>query len=354
MISVTLRPHGRLAKRGCLWLAHPFLVTEPRHNKRRSSYKLNLEQRTYTPSMATPELRQMRYVVEVAQQRNFSRAAEQLHVAQQALSQQIKTVENQIGVQLFTRNNRGVELTPAGVVFVQEARRVLAAADRAVHRAQATAKGEAGSVKVAYSLTSVYETLPAIVERVEATHHDLKLQLREVFSGDVAELLSNGEYDIALCPRTAYPADYQRQELRREPFVAAVSASHHPTGRGRLKLSEFSDELFELWPREMAPGFYDAVLFACRDAGFEPKLDEHAAGSTVWRNIAQGRGVALVVGSLIDQLPRGITLLELTNPPILIIDLVWHGETASPAVKHVLNAAKAISSERLWLSPSTE
>ena len=109
----------------------------------------------------------MRYVVEVAQQRNFSRAAERLHVAQQALSQQIKTVETQIGVTLFTRNNRGVELTPAGVVFVQEARRVISVAERAVTRTQAVAKGEAGSVKVAYTLTSVYDTLPAVVERVE-------------------------------------------------------------------------------------------------------------------------------------------------------------------------------------------
>lgn len=294
----------------------------------------------------------MRYVVEVAQQRNFSRAAEQLHVAQQALSQQIKTVETQLGVQLFTRNNRGVELTPAGVVFVQEARRVLSAADRAVSRAQAAAKGEAGSVKLAYSLTSVYETLPALVERVQDAHQNLKLELREVLSGDVATILSNGEHDLALSPRTAHPADYRRQELRRERFVAAVSTAHRFAGRDQLHLSELSDELFELWPREMAPGFYDAVLSACRDAGFEPTLDEQAAGSTVWRNIAQGRGVALVVGSLIDQLPRGIALVDLVDPPLLIIDLVWHHETVSvsPAVKHVLRAAEELSAARHWLS----
>ena len=81
----------------------------------------------------------MRYVIEVARGRSFSRAAENLHIAQQALSQQIKSVESQLGVQLFNRTNRGVELTPAGVVFVQEARRVVTAADRAVARTQAVA-----------------------------------------------------------------------------------------------------------------------------------------------------------------------------------------------------------------------
>src|SRR5690349_2095766 len=109
----------------------------------------------------TPDLRQMRYVIEVARGRSFSRAAENLHVAQQALSQQIKSVESQLGVRLFNRTNRGVELTPAGVVFVQEARRVVTAADRAVARTQAVAKGEAGTLRVAYTLATVYETLPA-------------------------------------------------------------------------------------------------------------------------------------------------------------------------------------------------
>jgi DNA-binding transcriptional LysR family regulator len=166
----------------------------------------------------------------------------------------------------------------------------------------------------------------------------------------IAHLLSDGTYDLALGPRTAYPGEYARQELRHEPFVVAVSSTHRLAGRDQLDLAEFAGELFELWPREMAPGYYDAVLAVCRDAGFEPTLDEHAAGSTVWRNIAQGRGVALVVGSLIDQLPRGITLLELADPqPVLIIDLVWHPETASPAAKHLLHTAHEISQERNWL-----
>jgi DNA-binding transcriptional LysR family regulator len=296
----------------------------------------------------------MRYVVEVAEQRNFSRAAERLHVAQQALSQQIKTVETQLGLQLFTRNNRGVELTPAGVVFVQEARRVIAAAERAVGKAQAIARGEAGTLRVAYTLTTVYDTLPAIVQRVEGSHAELKLETREVFGGDIATLLSDGRFDIAVCPRTTFPRDFERQELRREQFVAAISSNHQHASRTEISLSDLAEELFELWPRDMAPGYYDAVVAACRDAGFEPKLDEHAGGSTVWRNIAKGRGVALVVGSLIEQTPAGITLVPVAAPwPTLTIDLVWHSHAASPAVHHVLEAAGAVARERQWASAST-
>lgn len=295
----------------------------------------------------------MRYVVEVAQQRNLSRAADRLHVAQQALSQQIKTVEAQLGLQLFTRNNRGVELTPAGVVFVQEARRVLTAADRAVSRTQAAAKGEAGSVRIAYTLTSVYDTLPAIVERVEATHRALKLELREVFGADIPQLLADGHYDLAVCPRTTLASDFARQDLRREPFVVAVQDDHPLADRKDVTLTEFSHELFELWPREMSPGFHDAVVAACRDAGFEPQLDEHSAGSTVWRNIALGRGVGLVVRSLTEQLPRGITLLKLTEPlPVLMLDLVWHRDTLAPAAAKILQTANEIAHQRSWIAPT--
>jgi len=293
----------------------------------------------------------MRYVVEVAGQHSFSRAAERLHVAQQALSQQVKSVENQLGVQLFTRTNRGVELTPAGVVFVQEARRVITAAERAVDRAQAVARGEAGSVRLAYTLATVYETLPAIAERVQAGFPKLALELREVFGGEIPRLLSDGAHDAALCPRTSFPQAYERQEVRREPLVAAVSSSSEMAARDRVAVAELADAPLELWPREMAPGYYDAVIATCRDAGFEPRCDEQAAGSTVWGNIAQGRGVGLVVRSLVDQLPRGITLVELSEPrAVLIIDLVWHRETASPAVRHLVTAAGAVAVERNWLS----
>lgn len=293
----------------------------------------------------------MRYVIEIAQQRNFSRAAERLHVAQQALSQQVKTVETQLGLQLFRRTNRGVELTAAGAVFVQEARRVITAADRAVARAQAVARGEAGTLRAVYTLATVYETLPAIVERVQADYPRLKLQLREVFGGDIPDLLADGTYELALCPRTAMPDGFERCEVRREPFVAAVSSASTFASRGAIGVGELAEERFELWPREMAPGFHDAVVGACRSAGFEPRLDEHAAGSTVWGNIAKGRGVGLVVRSLVEQLPRGITLLELEAPgAVLILDLVWHSEVAPPSVRHVIAAAEAVSAEEGWMA----
>src|SRR5262245_5415528 len=102
-------------------------------------HRISLSRSDIASRMVTPDLRQMRYVVEVERERSFSRAGRKLHVAQQAVSQQIKVVEDELGVQLFERTSRGVEPTAAGEAFVQEARRALSAAERVAQRAQAAA-----------------------------------------------------------------------------------------------------------------------------------------------------------------------------------------------------------------------
>jgi DNA-binding transcriptional LysR family regulator len=117
----------------------------------------------------------------------------------------------------------------------------------------------------------------------------------------------------------------------------------------RIELSTLADQLFEVWPRDMAPGFYDTVVSACRAAGFEPRLDEQAAGNTVWGNLARGRGVALINASLAAQLPRGISLVELAGPTAaLTYDAVWH-QDERPLIQQSLQAAAQLASEAGWL-----
>src|SRR5262245_57016204 len=168
----------------------------------------------------------MRYVVEVARERSFSRAATNMHVAQQAVSQQIKAIEETLGVRLFTRTNRGVDMTAAGEVFVQEARRTLNAADRVGQRAQAAARGEVGTLRLAYTLATVYETLPALVDALAAEHPELKVRPREVFAEDIERLLTDDRVDLALGPRVGHRIGLEQHTLRQEPFVAALAENH--------------------------------------------------------------------------------------------------------------------------------
>jgi DNA-binding transcriptional LysR family regulator len=295
------------------------------------------------------ELRRLRTFVAVADRGSFSRAADDLHIAQQAVSQQIKALERSLGVSLLRRTPRRVDLTPEGAVLLADSRRLLAAADRAARRVTAAARGELGTLRLAYTLTTVWDTFPKLLAGIAQAHPKLKIEGREVLGSDVADLLLTGRCDVALAPVTSYPKGFHTAALRREPLVVALSDKEPLARRKRLALARLADRVFEVWPREMAAGFYDAVVGTCRAAGFEPTLDEQATGNIVWRNLAAGRGVALINASLAEQLPRGVALVELAEPRSTITyDAVWQ-QDRHPLIERMLDVAAELASEADWL-----
>jgi DNA-binding transcriptional LysR family regulator len=299
--------------------------------------------------VATPDLRQMRYFAAVAESGSFTAAARELHVAQQAVSQQVKALEQLLGVTLLERGSRRVELTPEGVVFLADCRRVLAGADRAARRVQAAARGEAGTLRLVYTLVSAFETVPLLLGRMDEEYPLLEVEAREVFGCDIATLLLDGDCDLALAPLTSYPDDLRQRTVRREVLRVAVGERHRLADSEQIELAALRDQTLELWPHEMAPGYYDAIVAACRTAGFEPSIDHHGAGSTVWGYIADGRGVGLVVSSLIEQLPRGVKLVDLTPPrPMLTVNAVWRHDHELHAIERFFETAKELAQERRW------
>jgi DNA-binding transcriptional LysR family regulator len=256
------------------------------------------------------------------------------------VSQQIKAVETALGVELFERTHRGVELTAAGEAFVQEARRALNATDRVGQRAQAAARGEVGTLRLAYAPATVHETLPALIDALAAKHPELKVAPKEVFAEDIERLLADERIDLALAPHVGHRRVLDQRPIRLEPFVAAVAENHPLAAEPQVPLAALADETIELWPQTMSPGYHDSVVAACRDAGFEPRLDDQAAGSTV--------------GSLRHQLPRGLTLLPLAaSVPTLTIDLVWPIDRATPAIRRLIVVADRLAQDQGWLQPTS-
>jgi DNA-binding transcriptional LysR family regulator len=291
----------------------------------------------------------VRTFVAVAERRSFTRAADDLDVAQQAVSQQIKALERGLGVALLRRTSRRVELTAEGSIFLTDGRRILAAADLAVRRVRAAARGEIGILRLAYTLTTVWDTIPMLLRRLNEAHPEISVEAREVLGADVAALLLSERFDLAVAPRTSYPRGFHTRTVRREPLRVALSKTDRLARRKRLDLTALIDRSFEVWPRDMAPGFYDLVVGTCQAAGFEPKLDEQAAGNTVWGNLARGRGVALINASLAEQLPRGIALVELAKPTAaLTLDAVWCRDDV-PLVQRSLEVAAELGRERAWI-----
>src|SRR5262249_48490896 len=216
-------------------------------------------------------------------------------------------------------------------------------------RVQAAARGEAGTLRLVYTLVSAFDTMPVILDRLGTDLPHVKVDAREVYGCDVAALLLDRGCAIAFAPLTTSPDDIQQQTIRREVVRLAAAETHPLAARKEVELSTLRNETLELWPRDMAPGYYDAIVAACRTAGFEPNVDEHGAGSTVWGYIVQGRGVGLVVSSLIEQLPRGVSLVDLAPPrPMLTVNAVWLRDHATAGVDRFFETAGRLAAERRW------
>jgi DNA-binding transcriptional LysR family regulator len=218
------------------------------------------------------ELRHLRYFVAVAEEMNFSRAAQRLRMAQPPLSAAIRRLERDLGVELFHRTTREVRLTYAGRAFLAGARRTLADADRAAEDAKRAAAGALGRLRIAYSWSTRLETLPALGRAFRAGHPDVELLAQEMWNARMPPAFGSGSIDIALslCPEIA--AELELAPLRSERLVALLPEAHPLAGVREIALSALADEDFIVFPREIAPRLHDAFMAIFRRAGFEPRV----------------------------------------------------------------------------------
>jgi DNA-binding transcriptional LysR family regulator len=293
---------------------------------------------------AVLELRHLRYFVVVAEELNFSRAAERLHMAQPPLSVAIRQLEQQLGTDLFVRTTREVRLTEAGRVLVDGARRTLAEADRAVAAAKRAGAGELGRLWVGFSWSARFETLPAIGQAFHAQHSDVELLTQEMWNADMASALRRGTIDVAvsLCPEL--PPDLADEVIRTErPIV--ILAEHHPLAHeAEIPVEALADEQLVLFPRELAPRLHDVLVSICRRGGFEPRLRTESF-HTSWDLflLPDVPVVALAPESVAGGLAEGVAAVPLSEPAArLETRLVWHGDEPVPMLAAFRTAARAV------------
>ena len=289
------------------------------------------------------ELRHLRYFIAVAEELNFSRAAERLHMAQPPLSAAIRQLERDLGVELFIRTTREVRLTDAGRAFLDGARRTLAEADRAAEEAKRAGAGELGKLRIAYSWSIRFETLPALGRAFRASHPDVELLAQEMWNARMPSAFANGSIDLAisLCPEIA--AELELAPIRRERLVALLPEAHPLAGEQSLPLSSLFDQEFVLFPREIAPRLHDAFVAIYRRAGFEPQL-RNESFHTGWDLgvLAELPAVAIAPQTVATGLPDGITAVVLSEPTdSLETCLVWRSDEESPVVAAFVAAARS-------------
>lgn len=281
------------------------------------------------------ELRHLRSFAVLAEERHFGRAAERLHMAQPALSQQVKQLERELGIELFTRTTRRVEPTEAGQRFAEHARAVLADVDRARDDMAMLATGRAGRVSVGFVGTATYDVLPRVAQEVRRQLPDIELELRgELLSPELVAGLADRTYDLALL-RPGEPG-LEARPLRTERLVAVLPAGHPLAGRRRIGLAALKDEAFVMHPSGIRSSMHARVLDACAEAGFQPaSITEVAETATLVVFVAAGLGVALVPEPVRSLGLDGVSYVALTDAPTIDLALASRADEASPSVRRV-------------------
>lgn len=293
----------------------------------------------------TMELRHLRYFVGVAEDLNFSRAADRLHVAQSALSRQIQDLEAELGVQLFLREKGGISLTAAGAAFLVEARRLIAQSTQAIETARRAARGEVGRLDIGFIGALSDGLIPRLLRKFRSRFPEVDVKLYAMRPVRQIEALHSEEIQLAFLgmPFGKEEAQLCFEVFRRDRMVVALPAGHALGSRPSLKLSDLAGERFVFLTRVGTPVYYDWVMRLCHESGFHPHIvQEVENGQTMVELVAAGSGVALFPETAQRQLHGDMNFLPLHGKvPRFEHSVAWLRRHRSPALPVFLDLLRS-------------
>jgi len=287
------------------------------------------------------ELRQLRYFVLLADELSFTRAAQLLHIVQPALSQQIKDLEDELGVLLFYRSKRSVNLTEAGRIFLPEARKTLEQARYAVEQTRRAEAGTIGRIMIGYSSGSVLSgVLGSILRRYRQAFPEVELNMRQVFPATQIDLLIRREIDVifGMSNSIIVPRDCEIIPLARYPLRLVMSVEHPLAGRKKIKMKELAEEPFIAYSD---PDDQHGEKFLKLILGFEP-LITHRTSSLLFMGvlIEAGFGLAVLPTVMSEAFSTGVTSRLLDGAKVSFdVAAMVRKKGLDPAVKHLLDIA---------------
>ncbi len=299
-------------------------------------------------------IRQLQYFLAVAQELNFTRAAERVHIAQPALSQQIIALEEELGAPLFTRERRKVNLTPAGHILVEHAQRVLNAAAAATAAVRASQRGAQASIAVGAIYSAIYCFLPGVLRIFRTLAPETDVRLQELTIAQQIEALKEGEIEIGILRGHVYDRDIATELLYRELLVVAVPAGSQYDKPGPVAIADLAN-----WPliavaRTTAHGYGDRILGLFEDQELHPRVvnevqDMHTSVCLV----AAGLGVSIVPAVMQIMQAQGVAYraLNLEQARVNCV-IAWRRNAQTPAIEMFLEAARRNTQQMMIERPS--
>lgn len=288
----------------------------------------------------------MRYFVAVAEELNFTRAAGRLKMAQPPLSQQIQQLERELGVQLFKRNNRRVELTYPGQVFLGEVRTALEQVEHAVRAVRRAEGRDFGSLTVGAGVVPVYAVLSRVLPLFRREYPGVDFHLRELLPQEQSRMLREGSVDIGFVIPPFESDDLATEVVLNDGIVALLPSDHALAKKKLLDLSELASERFVMPNRSWAPTYYDYLITVCREAGFSPNIVHTAEEfQTIFTLVGAGLGVAFATASTRALPVAGVTAVPVRSAAMPVW-MAWRSHDKNPVLKGFVELVRANHSEK--------
>jgi len=296
------------------------------------------------------ELRHLRYFIAVAEELHFGRAAQRLAISQLPLSQQIQSLEQQIGARLFARTNRSVQLTPAGKQFLQDARQIMQDVAAAAARAARLHRGEEGALRIGFTssapfITTVSDALFTFRQR----YPDVHIQMQEINTRQQLAPLNEGRLDLGVMRNTPLPETLSHQLMLREPLYAVVHHAHRLAQRGTISVSELASEPFVFFDPQVGTALYSEILALLERYAVRPDIaQEVGEAMTILGLVATGLGVSILPASFRRARLEQLSWLALEEEDAWSeVWLVWKkGGELSALTQHMLALMLRTNSEK--------
>src|SRR5215469_7072293 len=286
------------------------------------------------------ELRHLRYFVSIGEEENYRRAAQRLHVAQTALSTQIQDLEAELGFKVFDRLPRGVKLSAAGRLFLEDARRILQQVSEAANRAARVARGQSGTLRVGFTENASWRGIvPESLRRFRERQPDAELQLRPATSLEQLEAIRSGRLDAGFVfnmPKGDPELDYLPVAMQHVEL--AVPKGHALAKVKKLRLRDLVDAPFVWFPRRESPAFYVRLMHECFRGGLKsPRIVQEGLNeATILSLVSHGMGVGWVNGTARWRCPETVVIVSVVDLDMpLPLALVWGKDNSSPLLKRL-------------------
>jgi DNA-binding transcriptional LysR family regulator len=292
------------------------------------------------------ELRHLRYFVTVAEELHFGRAAQRLQIAQPPLSQQIRQLEEELGVQLFHRTKRSVQLTEAGQLFLEEACQILTRAEQAIQIVQRADRGETGRLTLGFVGSATYSILPGVLKVFRRRFPEVLLSLHEMTTTQQVQALHEDRIHLGFVRPPIYEQELMIESILKEPFVAVLPEFHRLANETQISLLTLANDPFILFPRYLGSGFYDQIVNMCQQVGFQPQVAQEAIQmQTIISLVAAELGVALVPASVQNLQRVGVVYKALAESTSQVeLAMIWRPDKISSVLQKFLEVTRQVAS----------